>query len=140
MNLLYIHLGFMIVFFVISLVAGLIAKFLRKKSWWLKIHKLLNQIKTILAIFGFIIAILMVNNFQMNHFSSIHGIIGLFVFLLILLQSIAGFIITNKYLVNLKSLQKANILRYLRIIHKKSGLIIIILILFNIFIGLSRLF
>ena len=140
MNFMYIHLGLMISVFLISLTAGFIAKFLRKKNWWLKTHKLLNQIKTVLAIFGFIIAILMVNNYGLNHFSTIHGLIGLFVFILILFQSTAGFIVTNKSLNNSKILQKGNILKILRVIHKNSGLIIILLILINLSIGLSKLF
>ncbi len=139
MNFLNIHLILMISVFIISFVAGLIAKFLRKKNWWLMTHKLLNQIKTIFAIFGFIIAILMVNNFKMNHFSTIHGIIGLLVFAFIIIQSSAGFIINNKFLSNLKIIKEKGFQKILRFIHKKAGLIIILFILVNVIIGLRKI-
>lgn len=140
MNFSYIHLILMISVFIMSFVAGIIAKFLRKKNWWLKVHKILNQLKTILAIFGFIIAILMVSNFKMNHFSTIHGIIGLLVFILIIIQSSAGFIITNKFLSNLKFIKERGVGKFLRFIHKKAGLIIILFILINVIIGLKKIF
>ncbi len=139
MNILYLHLALMSSVFLLSLLAVIIAKFLRKKNWWLKTHKLMNQIKTILAISGFIIAIIMVANFGMKHFSTIHGIIGLIVFILILLQSSAGFIITNPNLSNLNFIKNTKISRILRIIHKKSGLIIIFLILINLIFGISKI-
>ncbi|MFN3411664.1 MAG: hypothetical protein ACK4YF_05870 [Exilispira sp.] len=153
MSYLYIHLVLMISVFFISLFAAIIAKFFRKKIWWLKKHKLFNQIKTILAITGFIIAIIMVNNFQIGHFSTFHGIIGLITVCLILIQSTAGFLITINILSRIKlfknlntkkldeiRLNDFNANKILRLIHKKSGLIIILLILLNIIIGLTKIF
>lgn len=140
MNFLWIHLALMSTVFIISFVAGLIAKFLRKKNWWLKVHKILNQIKTLCAIFGFIIAILMVNSFKINHFSTIHGIIGLFVFVFIILQSSGGVIIVNKFFSTLKIIKEKEVGKILRSIHKKAGIFIILFILINLVIGLSKIF
>ncbi|MCX8058440.1 MAG: hypothetical protein N3A58_03370 [Spirochaetes bacterium] len=138
MRLIHIHLFLMSSVFLLSFIAGLIAKFLRKKNWWLNIHKLLNQIKILLLIIGFSFGFYIVSISGMKHFSNIHGILGLTAFILMLIQSTFGFIITNN-LLN-KKLSKFNINKAFRFIHKKAGIFVIIIVFLNLFIGLSKIF
>lgn len=140
MNIIYVHLMLMSIVFVISLIAGFIAKYLKKKKWWLKFHKTANRIKIIFALIGFIMAIILVNSIGLRHFSTLHGIIGLIVFLLIILQSFAGIIITSNVFNKFKIFKEKNGLKIIRMIHRKSGIIIIFLIFINLLLGLTKVF
>ena len=140
MNIIYIHLILMSLVFLLSFVAGIIAKFSRKKIWWLKAHKTLNQIKAILAIAGFVIAIIMVQSFGLKHFSTVHGIIGLIVFLFIIVQSLIGAIVSSPALIKNKNTKEKSTFKTLKLIHKNIGFFIIVLILVNIIVGLLNLF
>jgi len=119
--------------------AALIAKFLRKEKWWLKVHKGFNQVKTFLAFAGIITAIIMVQSFNLKHFSSLHGLIGLIAFIFILIQSTIGFLITFKLASKLKFLTNNNNMKLLGKIHKSIGFFVILLILENLILGLLNI-
>ena len=134
MSSFYPHMILMILVFVLAFTAGIIAKFFRKKNYWLKVHKSINILKTFLSIFGFYLIFIFVNNIGIKHFSTIHGIIGLIAFIFIILQTSFGFISTNKYF------SKFSLSKIVRKIHKNIGIFVLIIITINLILGLIKIF
>jgi cytochrome bd-type quinol oxidase subunit 1 len=112
----------------ILMVTGIgIAKTMKKKDWWVKAHKTLNAVGSILAIFGLIMAIYMVNEAGSAHFRVPHAVLGGVTISLLILSPILGFAL-------MKGTEKTE---KLRPVHRWAGRIAITLMLIVMITGYS---
>ncbi len=83
-----IHASFMVTGLILIIFVGVIARFLRAKPWWLKVHKTLATISLLIVLSGFLTAFYMVAISSGLHFTLPHhwtGLAGLiFAFLTVL--------------------------------------------------------
>ncbi len=91
MMALYAHLSLMAAATLSMLSAIAVARYFRKKKWWVKVHKALNGASLGLALAGFAVAFSMVQSSGGPHFRVFHGVVGLAVLVLALLVPILGF-------------------------------------------------
>ncbi|TXT50401.1 MAG: membrane protein [Spirochaetes bacterium] len=90
---LYIHLSLMAAATLVMLGAIVIARYFKKKKWWLKAHKALNGASLALALGGFAAAFSMVQESGGPHFRVGHGVVGFIALLLALATPVLGFAI-----------------------------------------------
>jgi len=65
---------------------SIVARYLKKYSWWFNVHRLVNSFAMMLLVIAFILAV----DFQSTHFNTIHPILGLIVVTLGLSQPVIG--------------------------------------------------
>jgi hypothetical protein len=104
-----------------------IAKVMKKKKWWLKAHKSLNSIGSLLAIIGLFIAIYMVSESGGAHFSVSHALLGGVTIALLILSPILGFVI----------MKGGKHVKIIRTTHRWLGRIAITLMLIAMIMGYS---
>lgn len=121
MSLIYLHLGLMSAAALAMITAATIARFLKKKKWWLKAHRALNLIAVILALGGLIAAAISVQTSGGPHFRVRHAFYGLAALLFLLASPALGFAI-------FKTKDKTKIAG-LKKIHRWMGRITILLML-----------
>lgn len=113
MNLLPFHIGLMGASAASMAAAIAIARYFRKKKWWLKLHKSLNLAAVGLALAGLAVAAVMVQSSGGPHFRVGHALIGGGALILVLGVPGLGFLI-------FKSKDKARTAR-LRLVHRWMG-------------------
>lgn len=67
-----------------------IARYFKKRTWWLKAHRILGILGALQVWAGFAAAVLMVSRSGGEHFDVFHAYLGLTVILLALATSVAG--------------------------------------------------
>ncbi|MBE0516756.1 MAG: hypothetical protein IBX41_05125 [Methanophagales archaeon] len=111
----------------VSLVTGmLIARYLKRRRWWLKAHQMMGILGSILLISGLFMAIYMVSLSTGVHFRVPHAYLGAIVLVLVVINPILGY-------AQLKYPSKA---AKIRSIHRWFGYLALVLILINIIAGL----
>lgn len=93
MMILYAHIALMASSILAMFTAVAIARYFRKKKWWLKVHKAFNGASIGLALSGFVVAAIMVQQSGGPHFRVGHGVAGGLVLLLALAAPVLGFAI-----------------------------------------------
>ena len=91
MSLLPFHIALMSAAALSMLTGIAMARYFRKKKWWLKAHKTLNIASLVLALTGFAVAAAMVQASGGPHFRVVHAILGLVGLLLFLSTPLLGF-------------------------------------------------
>jgi len=91
----------------------LVARFFKKKKWWLKVHKRLNIAAVVLAVLGILIIAVYVQTSGSPHFRVSHAFYGAAAFILLLAAPALGFAM-------FKIKDKTKILR-IKQLHRWSG-------------------
>jgi len=125
----YLHLGFMSAAFLAMAAGILIARFLKKKKWWLKAHKGLNMAAVALALVGIVIIAVSVQDSGGPHFRVSHAYYGAAALSLLLLSPFLGFAM-------FKTKDKTKIPR-IKQLHRWSGRMTILLMAAAIIAGFS---
>jgi uncharacterized membrane protein len=77
MNPFYVHVAFMGAGVILMSVGIYVAHFLRKKSWWLKIHRPLGITGVVCLAFGLLAAVVMVSQGEGRHIRIPHAWLGI---------------------------------------------------------------
>jgi amino acid transporter len=121
------HSGLMVTGFLLMVAGVIIARYQKKKRWWLKTHKIL-EISAVLAVtVAFFCGIWMVSLSGDPHFAIRHAYVGLAVFVLSAITLVIG----------LLQLRVRGMAARLRPVHRWMGRTTILLFFLNIFLGLS---
>jgi hypothetical protein len=123
-----LHAAFMIIGLVLLILGICVAKTMKKKSWWYKVHKRLNIAGSGSSIIGLIIAIYMVQDAGTGHLRVPHTFLGLITILLLIISPILGTSI-------MKSGGSTNI-DTKKSIHRWVGRLTMLLLVITIFSGL----
>ena len=126
MDLFYLHAGAMVLGFLFMSAGAGIARFQRRKRWWLKAHKTAGSAGPAVMMIGLAAAFLMVEDAGSGHIQVPHAAIGLVMVLLALMTPLLGHL-------QFRIPQKA---RTLREKHRWSGRITLIVGLAAILSGL----
>jgi Eukaryotic cytochrome b561 len=124
--LLRTHAGFMILALCIMITGATIARFMKKKPWWLKSHRSLGITGAIFILTGFFAIALQITLTERAHFRVGHSWVGLGALLFALLTPTLGFL----------QFKVKNMATKLRGLHRWSGRITICLMLINVVLGL----
>jgi hypothetical protein len=76
MNWFYLHVGLMLTAMALLLIGVTVARVLRRKRWWLKVHRRLGSGGAAVLAAGFLAAILLVSSSGQPHFDSLHTWLG----------------------------------------------------------------
>ena len=121
-----IHAVLMSLGFLFMLTGMLIARYLKKKKIWLKIHKTFGITGALLGLGGFITAYYMIQNTSRIHFSVLHTYIGITGIVMFILTPILG-----QVFLKIKKHKK-----FLRAVHKLFGRIMFIIVFAAVIFGL----
>jgi hypothetical protein len=124
--LLTLHAGFMVAGLVFMTAGVCMARFLRKKAWWLRGHRALGACGAISVLCGLTAAVAMVAGFGGPHFQVLHACVGAIVALFAVATPVLGhlpFILKNRR-------------TEVRKVHRWAGATTLILISLNIISGL----
>ena len=121
------HGIFMILGFIFMLKAIIIARFLRKEKWWLKMHKTINSLASGFAILGLIMALYMVTEAETGHFRVPHAFLGIITIIFVIISPGLGF-----------AQFKAGGKKGIKLAHKAFGYITLMLMLIMIISGLIQ--
>jgi uncharacterized iron-regulated membrane protein len=72
----YVHGGFMVAGFSLMAAGFVVARFLRKKRFWLRAHRALGLSGALSIALGFLTALYMVSGFGGEHFDVLHADVG----------------------------------------------------------------
>jgi hypothetical protein len=107
--ILYVHIGLMVASVFSMFAAVSVARYFKKNKWWFKVHKGLNGASVGLALTGFAVAAIMVQQSGGPHFRVGHGVLGAFVLILVLIAPTLGFaIFKSKNKSSIPTLKKAH--------------------------------
>ncbi|MDD5582871.1 MAG: cytochrome b561 domain-containing protein [Candidatus Marinimicrobia bacterium] len=126
MMLIPLHGLFMGLGFICMVIAIVIARYFRKKRWWLKFHRGLNISASSLALIGILIALIMVTPAYGMQLPLLHHLFGLATLVLLIAEPLLGFSI-------FKTTNKKKIMR-LKKMHRIIGRITPVLYLITIII------
>ena len=124
--LLTLHAGFMATGLVLMIAGVCIARFMRKKAWWLRGHRALGTCGAMSVLCGITAAVAMVAGFGGPHFQVLHAWVGAVVVLSAVATPVLGqlqFVLKGR---------RAEI----RKVHRWSGAMTLILLSLNILSGL----
>jgi len=124
--LLYLHAGFMITGLSLMTAGVTVARLMRKKTWWLRCHRVLGACGSLSIVGGFATALYMVADFGGPHFEVLHAWVGS----LVVLSATAAPVLGQLQFV-LKE-RRAEI----RKVHRWAGATTLILISLNMISGL----
>jgi len=124
--LLRTHAALMILAFCIMLVGAVIARLMKKKTWWLKVHRSLGITGAIFIIVALFAIVLQITLTERAHFRVVHSWIGFVAFVFTVLTPTLGIL----------HLKVRNIAARLRNFHRWSGRVTLCLLLINIILGL----
>ena len=124
--LLQAHAGLMLLTVFLLLNGALIARLLKKKPWWLKVHRSIAITGVILFLIAIIAIALQITLTERAHLRIPHSWVGLAAFIFILLTPTLGFL----------QFKIKNMAAKLRVFHRWSGRITISLMIINIVLGL----
>lgn len=124
----YFHAGFALAS-VFAFSAGVAtAVFMRKKAWWLRVHKALGVTGSLLLGTAVLGAAVMVRSWQGDHFNSPHGYLGMALVPLAALTVTLGFL---QFRVRSRR-------PLVRLLHRISGFAVLLLMILNALGGLSK--
>lgn len=126
-----IHAILMSVSFLLMLSGMIISRYLKKRRWWLKVHRAVGLTGGITGILGIVIAAYMVGATTGIHLRVGHSIVGLITVLVIILTPILGFVIFSA---------KPEYKKRVRLFHRWSGRITLIMMAVTITFGLFFVF
>lgn len=124
--LLRTHAGLMILAFCIMLTGAIIARFMKKKAWWFKVHRSLGITGAILVVLGLFAEALQISLMGRPHFTVPHSWIGIVA---------VGFAVLTLAL-GLVQTRVRKLATRLRGPHRWSGRLTLLLMLINIVLGL----
>ena len=124
--LLQTHALLMILAFCIMLAGGIIARFMKKKIWWLKVHRSLGITGAIFFIVAILAIVLQITLTEREHFRIIHSWIGFVAFIFAMLTPALGIL----------QLRVRSVTVRLRSFHRWSGRLTLCLMVINVFLGL----
>ncbi len=124
--LLQTHAGFMILTVCVLLTGALIARFMKKRPWWLKTHRSLAITGVILFLIAVAAIAIQITLTERAHFRVPHSWVGLVAFICVLLTPTLGFL----------QFKVKNVAAKLRGFHRWSGRITICLMIINVILGL----
>jgi hypothetical protein len=127
--LLRTHAGLMILALCIMLTGAIIARFMKKKDWWLKVHRSLGITGAILFLMALFAIAIQITLTERAHFRVFHSWIGIVAF---------GFAVLTPTL-GILQFKIRNVAARLRGFHRWSGRITLCLMIINILLGLSML-
>jgi hypothetical protein len=124
--LLRTHAGLMILALCIIVTGAIIARFMRKKTWWLKAHRSLAITGVTLFLIALSAIVLQITLTERAHFRVVHSWIGIVAL---------GFVVLTPTLGILQFTLK-NLAAKLRSRHRWSGRITICIMVINVILGL----
>ena len=86
----YVHVILMITGFLLMIVGAGTAMLMRRKRWWLKVHKITGFTGASLMLIAFAAGIVMVSQWDTGHFRILHAWIGIGTILLVILAPTLG--------------------------------------------------
>ncbi len=122
-----IHATLLITGFILVILVSIIARFLRAKPWWFKVHRLVATLTLIIVFSGFLTAVYMVSIFGGAHFTLPHHWTGLVALIFAFLTVLMGYL-RPRLLISRRSY---------RWIHISLALITAILMILNIVLGFT---
>jgi len=126
-TLLYTHAGFMCIGFMFLLAGFIVARFMKRKTWWLKAHRLCGMLGGSCAVPGFCAVVLDIVLAGGQHLRTPHGYIGVVAVILAVAAPLLGFM----------QFRFREHIQAIRRLHVWSGRIVLILMLINIILGLA---
>jgi hypothetical protein len=126
MLLAYVHASFMVAGFIFIAAGFITARFLKRKIWWLKLHRILGISGTCCVLSGVCFEFIHLSLISAGHFNVAHAYLGMLIVLLSLITPATG-------LIQIKMPGEASKIRPL---HRWSGRAIMILMGINIVSGL----
>ncbi len=129
MLLLYVHAWFMCTGSLLILMGFAVVRFMKRKTWWLKFHKLLAIPGASCAVLGFCAVVLDIALAGGQHLRTPHSHIGIAAVILLIAVPVLGFM-------QFRFIQHV---RAIKGLHIWSGRTALILMLANILIGLSMI-
>jgi hypothetical protein len=109
------------------LAAFVIVRFMRRKTWWLKAHRLAAILGACLVVLGLIVVVLDISMTKREHFAIPHAYVGYAAFVLAAVTPTLG---------QLQFLIRPRAAR-IRILHRWSGRVTLAIMVVNILLGLS---
>ena len=125
-----IHAVLMGLSFLLMFTAMSIARYQKKKRWWYTIHKRLNLIGAGAAAIGMVIAVIMVALSHGVHIASLHAVLGVLTFILVIVTPIIGYGIRSPKV-------NPTYKKQVRIVHHWLGRFTLLSIALTIFFGLQ---
>ncbi|MCX8110976.1 MAG: cytochrome b561 domain-containing protein [Syntrophorhabdaceae bacterium] len=122
----YFHGFLMFIGFVAMIVGFITARFMKKKTWWLRLHKIVNIVGASSTFGGIIVMVIYISLTGGGHFNTIHAYLGFFIGFLSVITPVIGFLQIKAVRTRIK----------FRPIHRFSGRLLIILMFINIIMGL----
>lgn len=124
----YVHGGFMAAGFFLMAAGFAVARFLRRKRFWLKVHRVLGLSAASSILLGFFAALYMVSGFGGEHFAVLHADVGAVTVFLSVVTPLVG---------QLSSVFRSRAAE-LRAWHRWSGTLTILLVFLTIISGLVQ--
>ena len=128
--LLPVHVALMATSFVLLLGGMIVARYFKRKRWWLKTHRLNGMISPMLGVGGVVLGVYMVSLSSGTHIRVIHSVLAVVATALFLLAPVAGLLIFR--------LKVAAAKRVLRYVHRWAGRSAIVVMLTTIIFGLFQ--
>ncbi len=128
--LLVFHNVALTVAFFVMIFAMIIARYMKKRRWWMRVHRLLEITGVVLCVAGIIAVEYILFSILGNHFRIIHSYIGFVAILLLILAPIVGQLI-------LKGKKERK--RFFRVFHRWLGRIALLTTLAAIIYGLIQI-
>ena len=121
------HAALMIAAWVLFTAGFLLARFVRKRRWWLKVHRSLGVAGALVVLSGFFAQVIDIALTGREHFTIVHAYVG---------AVAVGLAVLTPALGHLQFRLPAAAPR-VRVFHRWSGRVTISLMLINILLGLS---
>lgn len=126
MLLTYVHASFMVAGFIFVVAGFITARFLKRKMWWLKLHKILGISSACCVLAGVCFESIHLSLISAGHFNVAHAYFGILIVVLSLITPSMGLI----------QIKIHGIASKIRPLHRWSGRVIILLMGINIISGL----
>jgi hypothetical protein len=128
MILLYTHAVFMCIGFLFLLTGFIIVRFMKRKAWWLKIHRLWGMLGGSCAALGSCAVVLDIALAGGQHLRIPHSYIGIVAVVLVITVSVLGFM-QFRFREHIQAIKR---------LHIWSGRITLVLMFINIMLGFSN--
>lgn len=126
MLLTYIHGSLVSAGFLLMFAGMVTARFMKKKTWWFRLHKALGILGACFVLAGVCVISIHLCLIRAAHLNLTHGYIGSFVAILSVVTPIMGFVMVKIY----------NIASKIRPVHRWMGRLVLVSMAANIVSGL----
>lgn len=126
MLLTYIHGSLVSAGFLLMFAGMVTARFMKKKTWWFRLHKALGILGVCFVLAGVCVISIHLCLISAGHLNLTHGYIGSFVAILSVVTPIMGFVMVKIY----------NIASKIRPVHRWMGRLVLVSMAANIVSGL----